>query len=659
MIQHEVTVALKLVQIYVTDKKGNPVVDLGKEDFIIYDNGKKQPVTEFEIHILHLPPSETEVQPETIQESKPPAPRELLSRKFILLFDFAFNNPKGVLKAKKAALHFIDTKLEPSDEVGVLSYSTMKSLKLHEYLTADHAKVRQIVESFGMKNIAGRAESFEEEYWRKVTASNPLDASLEGKVKETFMEGIALEPKRSGAATPEFEKFADQFNSRLHALSFIKKMGDLAKALRYIPGYKHIVLFSSGIPYSLLYGIQSPSGTFARESWGAPLLRQSYEGMLKELAASNSTVYTIDTEDLGATIAMDSRVRGGFTLQTMASSTGGKYFGGINSYEKHLEKIQDLTGCYYVLGYYVNEKWDGEYHEIEVKVNRRGCKVHAQKGYFNPKPFSEYSKLEKMLHLVDLALSEKPAFQTPVHFSLVSLPCSVKGKPNLALFSKIPVEKIQEFSGRDVEIVSIIFDKKNNVVKIERDERDLSKLPGGNIYYSTLLSLDPGDYKCRLVIRNLETGRGAVASASVIVLGGTDSGIQLYLPLLLKSENNAFYLKRSSMVFPFDSSLYSPIFEELDKGTESVWAVVRCSFSGIQLPDIRFFANLIHHLAGDRRTIPITTSILNRYEDDETEIYLIELRTEGLQAGEYFLYLFAEDMNTKSRSRVNTTFRVK
>jgi len=38
---------------------------------------------------------------------KIPPPRELLNRKFFLLFDFAYNNAKGILKAKQAALHFI------------------------------------------------------------------------------------------------------------------------------------------------------------------------------------------------------------------------------------------------------------------------------------------------------------------------------------------------------------------------------------------------------------------------------------------------------------------------------------------------------------------------------------------------------------------------
>ena len=124
------------------------------------------------------------------------------------------------------------------------------------------------------------------------------------------------------------------------------------------------------------------------------------------------------------------------------------------------------------------------------------------------------------------------------------------------------MEKIREFSGRNVEIVSIVFDKENNIVKVERKRMDFSKLPKGNIYYSTLLPLNPGDYKCRLVIRNLETGRGAVASLSVEVLKSSDSGIQLYSPLLLKPEKNAFYLKKPSSAYSFDSNQYSPIFEK-------------------------------------------------------------------------------------------------
>ncbi len=656
-LRHEVVVTLKLVQVYVTDKKGNPVLDLSKEDFIIHDNGKKKPITEFERHILALPSIEEKAEPKIVQETSLPAPRELMNRKFFLLFDFAYNNARGILKAKKAALHFIDTQLQPSDEVGILSYSAIKSLTLHEYLTTDHKNVRELVDSFGAKEIHGRAEHFEEEIWRQASGVNPADASKAGGVSSVRIEG-SLEIKAPGLS-PEMERHIKRQDSAVHALHFVQRMEDFAKALRYIPGYKHIILFSSGIPYSLMYGIhQTPRGS--RHTWdtGNKLLQLRYEDMLKELAASNSTVYSLDTEDMGTMIAVNSRVRGGFTLQTMASSTGGKYFGDINSFEEHLEKIQNLTACYYVLGYYVDEKWDGKYHKLRVKVDRPGCEVHAQKGYFNPKPFRKYNKLEKMLHLVDLALSEDPLFQTPLRFPLKAYPYVIKGKPNLALYSKITRDNIQELSGKDVEIVNIVFDNREEIIKIERKRLDFSEMPKGNIYYLSLLPLDSGKYKCRIVLRNLETGRGAVASSSVEIPKSPDSGIHLYPPLLLKPEKDAFYLKKPSP-YSFDSSQYSPLIEEWALDTDRLQAVVRCSFSGIPQPDIELAANLIHHSPGADREVHADISILDEKREGDTVEFFIEVQTEEWESGEYSLHLFAEDGHTGARSRVDTTFKVK
>ena len=51
-LQYEVAVTLKLVQVYVLDKKGLPVTDLNMSDFVVLDNGQKQTVTEFEKHLL-------------------------------------------------------------------------------------------------------------------------------------------------------------------------------------------------------------------------------------------------------------------------------------------------------------------------------------------------------------------------------------------------------------------------------------------------------------------------------------------------------------------------------------------------------------------------------------------------------------------------------
>ena len=47
-LQYEVSVTLKLIQVYVTDKNGKSIQDLTKDDFALYDNGKPVTITEFE-----------------------------------------------------------------------------------------------------------------------------------------------------------------------------------------------------------------------------------------------------------------------------------------------------------------------------------------------------------------------------------------------------------------------------------------------------------------------------------------------------------------------------------------------------------------------------------------------------------------------------------
>ena len=503
--QYEVQVTLKLVQVYVTDKKGNPVNDLTREDFSLLDEGKPQKITEFEKHILSLPPS-GEAQP---QVPETPA-RELMPRKFFLLFDFAFNNGIGLEKARKAAAHFIDEELQPTDEVGLLSYSAIKSLKMHEYLTTDHKKVRDVVRRIGMESISGRAESFEAQYWQAKSFANPADATQSGSV---------FDPKEIFGQESEWAWDRNRQESKMQAHNFALKMTDFARALRYIPGNKHIILLSSGVPYSLIYGVQSPYGKIGVEEFGEFWLAQKFEDMLKELSATNCSIYALDTQDLSASIGGDLKLEGASSLQKITSATGGKYFGNINNYEKHVEKIQELTGCYYVLGYYVDDKWDGAYRKIKVEIGRPNCTVLAQRGYFNPKPFKEYNDLERMLHLIDLSLSEEPLFQTPLRFPVQVVPCAPGAKGNLCLAAQVPLDRIREIMTGPVEMITVIFDEKEDIAALKKSQVKVSALKGKQVSFGGSFSLSAGSYKCRFVIRNLETGRAAVGSTTAVISG--------------------------------------------------------------------------------------------------------------------------------------------
>lgn len=316
--------------------------------------------------------------------------------------------------------------------------------------------------------------------------------------------------------------------------------------------------------------------------------------MSKELASSSSAVHAVYTEG-SRYLLKKNPVVGMDSLKMLSKISGGKYFNDVVHYEAISKEIQNSTRNYYVLGYYIDDKWDSKYHEVKVKVKRKGCQVHAQAGYFNSKPFSELSKFEKRLHLIDLAMSDTPYFQELTRFSLIALPCSQKNESNFVLLSEISLERIKEIIGGKIELVTLIFDSENKIADSCQGEVNFSLIPKKKVYYS-IFSLQPGQYECRVVIRNLETGKGAVASSSVKIPEKLGSGIRLYPPLFLIPDKEAYYLKASKPqkekaeseplslinIYPWLSNKHSPLLEELDRGVSRLLAVVRSSIINIK-----------------------------------------------------------------------------
>lgn len=663
VLQHEVTVTLKLVQVYVIDKKGLPVTDLEKDDFELYDNGKRQFITDFEKHLF----SQLSFKTAPHQRKAKAMPAKKINRKFFLFFDFAFNNRFGLEKSKEAALHFIDTQLQLDDEVGVISYSTKNHLTLHEYLTKNHLKVRQVVEGFESNKISGRAKDVEEEYWRIIKEEEDIES---GKIIPSKPRPVELSKWDIGLHKMETE--LERRKYQYHVIKFISHTKELTKALRYIPGHKHIILFSSGIVSSVIYDTPGIDSLRYRDKIDeSNLLETKYETMIKELAASNCPVYALDAGKLASVIPKSISVTGVHSLKRLAEITGGKYFKNVENYKTIMEEIQNITGSFYILGYYIDEKLDGKYHKLKVKVKRKGCEVHTQSGYYNPKPFAEYSKLEKAIHLVDLALTEKPHFQIPFRFPLKALFCSIKRESILALISKISRRIIKEVSDKEVEVVILIFNEKDNIVALKRKEYNFSSLSKRSIYYYSFSYLSPGTYKCRVVIRNLKTGKAAVASSSVTIPETYDVGLRLDTPLLLIPEKNALYLKVSTIkkketrkasftllkIYPYDYTEYSPLIGDLKQGTSRILVMLRCYILDIRQPDIKLSARLVHQSTG--KAIPSSFSILDKYQYNNIQIYLLELQLNEMLPGRYFLSFFAKETKTKFESHVATDLIVK
>ena len=312
-LQHEVTVTLKLVKVYVTDKKGNPAMYLTQDDFILYDNGKVQTITEFERHILSPTEKEAEKGPVKTKQTLGLKTPQRNRRKFFLLIDLFRNDIYGFALSKKAAVHFIETQLSPEDEVTVMTYSFLRGLIFHEYLSTDNEKAKETIQR--LKEIPGP------------TANDGF--SFEFNVKMTW--------------------------------SFIGDIRNFARSLKLIPGHKNLLFFSAGISQSLLY------------SRNYPEIRSRYEEMCRELSAADASVFTVNTEGIRGYAKWGLRP-GDHALKILSDATGGKYYHDIDHYRYIAEDIQYFVGNYYILGFYINEKWDGKYHKIKVELKRKDKK---------------------------------------------------------------------------------------------------------------------------------------------------------------------------------------------------------------------------------------------------------------------------------------------
>jgi hypothetical protein len=175
-----------------------------------------------------------------------------------------------------------------------------------------------------------------------------------------------------------------------------------------------------------------------------------------------------------------------------------------------------------------------------------------------------------------------------------------------------------------------------------------------DVYYASGALLEPGQYRGRLVIRDLDTGDAAIASARINIARKAPVGLSLYSPLLLVQGSNFAYLEEAGTkkeeatswkeLYPYDRAKYSPVIGEAPKGTSKLYAIVPCSITGFVLPSITLTAYLINSVSGEK--IPIMLSILSKSRKADIEVQFIEFPLNDIPPGKYLFYLHAEETGT-------------
>ncbi|MGH9937339.1 MAG: VWA domain-containing protein, partial [Blastocatellia bacterium] len=138
----------------VTDKKGQPVTDLKKDDFELTENGKPQEISFFSI--VKIPgrgeARRSENPPATAAPNVPTgAPRasETPGRTVVLYVDTLHLSPQSLLSVKQSLRKFIDERLTDQDLTAIVT--SAGSLGVVEQFTRDRRILRYAVDRLGAR----------------------------------------------------------------------------------------------------------------------------------------------------------------------------------------------------------------------------------------------------------------------------------------------------------------------------------------------------------------------------------------------------------------------------------------------------------------------------------------------------------------------------
>ncbi len=492
---------LVLVNVTVRDKNGNLVVGLKPENFTILEDNKPQKVVSFDLENVDAVAMQNVAQAKPIpggqsQQPSPatPAPAELANqfkdrRLIVLFFDLSAMEPDEIDRAITSAEHYVDTQMAPADLVSIVSLGS--SLLVNQDFTADHDLLKKQLQAFG----EGGGQGYEE-----------------GTTGTT--EGTPDTGQPFTADDTEYNIF--NTDRRLEALRSV------AEKLTHLQQKKSLIYFSGGMDRT---GIENQSE-----------LRAATNAAVR----SNMAIYTMDMRGLQALVAggeaqnaslrgtsaysgqsMINALNSNFTTQetlvTLASDTGGRAFLDSNDFSQVFKGVQQDTATYYLLGYRsTNPARDGRYRRITVKVNFPGVHVDYRKGYYAPADYQHSTKEDKELQLQNELVSELPATDLPLYLGLAYF----RLEPNkfyipISLVvpgSEIPFVRSSDRDKATLDVIGMVLDNEHHPVTRIRDTVKLavdttSEVRKKNVQYDTGLSLPPGKYHLKFVVRENQTGR--------------------------------------------------------------------------------------------------------------------------------------------------------
>src|ERR1043165_8442066 len=163
-IVESIEVKVANVDVVVTDRTGNPVTGLTKNDFELLENGKPQTITNFYEIAPKLEPSPARATMPPSSKSTPPAPgaatEDIRARRFVIMIDNYSMEPIPRDKVIAAAHKFIDANLKPTDQAAVVAWA--RGNEVVTPLTNDKGAILRGLDAIAARSRSGLSPAGEE-----------------------------------------------------------------------------------------------------------------------------------------------------------------------------------------------------------------------------------------------------------------------------------------------------------------------------------------------------------------------------------------------------------------------------------------------------------------------------------------------------------------
>jgi len=518
-----------LVDVRVYDKSGKPVTDLKQSDFHVLEDGAPQTITSFSLEDVEKLAQATagKEQAQVIDLAKlPPEVNadQLLQdhRLLVFFFDMSSMQPDELMRALKASNDFITNRMTPADLVAVVTYSS--SLRVVEDFTNNRDSLKKIMHTI----LVGEESS-------ALATTGAIGAA--GGTDANGMEIVTQD--LSDAFTPDETEF-NIFNTdqKLAALE------SLAQMLRNVPGRKSVIHFSSGISRTgqenqaqlratIDASNQANVSLYTMDARGLAALPPG--GDATSATSSNAAIYSGS-----AVVSQVSALQGSReTLASLATDTGGRTFYDLNDFTPAFTEVQRENSSYYLMGYTpTNTRSDGRFRHIRVEVDRQGLKIQARPGYFAPKNFRQFTREDKEVQLQEAMNLDMPFVDLPFVVDTAYFRRPDK-KFTVVLAAKIPGSEVAFLrkSGRretEFDFAWKVTDAQNHVVAGLRDTLPVKmtndtfeEVVSGNLLYEGEVSLPPGKYNLKAVVRENEGGKIGTFEAPLEVPDVSDTALSL------------------------------------------------------------------------------------------------------------------------------------